>query len=634
MTPSSSVNAVRQQAVSASLIEFTKLMYPGYQPAPFHLRIAAELEAVARGETRYLAIMMPPRHGKSLLSSQHFPAWFLGTQPDKRIIACSYGDDLAHTFSRHARNMLLDDRWPFPEVKPASDARSVKAWEIAGRHGGYRAAGVGSGITGHGANCLVGETTVETPVGMVDIGTLHRLRYRGWVRAFDHENNRPVWRRVVSSRELHAHDIREIVTTSGQRLRCTPDHRVFVLESGYRAASLLGRGDRAVSEFTSGTRHRPGLQRPDVPRQQDVPCDPPQVPSDAVALVRRVRGGAVPVYDLQVEGTSNFFANDILVHNCLLIDDAVKDKEQADSALMREKTWDWYQSTSYTRLDPSGGAVVLIGTRWHADDLIGRALRDGDYWRVLNFPAEAEEGDTLGREPGEWLWPELFSPERYQEIRARVGPRNWNALYQQRPSSEEGAMFPRSAWRSYRPGAEPALREVVISVDSAFKEGVGSDYSVFAVWGADGLGSYYVLDRVKERMEFPELIATGHRLYARWRERAATRKVSLLVEDRASGQSAIQVWSRVSYGPSGTLPALPVLRWNIPSGRSKASRADEVTHLILAGRVYLPDNASWVADFVQEHVEFPHGPHDDQVDTTSQALGWFLNQPRKGVLTF
>ncbi|MFM9108761.1 MAG: terminase, partial [Chloroflexota bacterium] len=130
------------------LLAFTGRMYPGYQAAPHHRRIAEALEAVERGDTRRLIVTLPPRHGKSLLASQHFPAWFLGRGPDRRIIACSYAASLAYRFSRLARNLLSEPGWPWPEVRTASDLAQVQRWDIAGRRGGYIAAGVGGGITG------------------------------------------------------------------------------------------------------------------------------------------------------------------------------------------------------------------------------------------------------------------------------------------------------------------------------------------------------------------------------------------------------------------------------------------------------------------------------------------------------
>lgn len=144
------------------LLAFTRRMFPGYQTAPHHRKIAEALEAVERGEIDRLMITVPPRHGKSLLASEHFPVWFLGRNPDKRIIACSHTAQLAYTFSRRARNKITDPAWPFSDVVIADDKGAVQAWDIEGRQGGYIAAGVGGPVVGSGAHVLLIEDPVKS----------------------------------------------------------------------------------------------------------------------------------------------------------------------------------------------------------------------------------------------------------------------------------------------------------------------------------------------------------------------------------------------------------------------------------------------------------------------------------------
>lgn len=143
------------------LIRFTERMFPGYRAADHHRLIASHLEAVERGEIDRLLITMPPRHGKSELASVHFPAWFLGRNPDKRVIATSYAAALANRFSRRARNVLLQPAYPFA-VKPASDLANIQAWDVDGRRGGYVSAGVGGPITGMGAHLFLIDDPVKS----------------------------------------------------------------------------------------------------------------------------------------------------------------------------------------------------------------------------------------------------------------------------------------------------------------------------------------------------------------------------------------------------------------------------------------------------------------------------------------
>ncbi|MDQ3653668.1 MAG: terminase family protein, partial [Chloroflexota bacterium] len=154
--------AVTPVEAQSDIIAFAQRMYPKYDPQPHHIMIAEHLQAVARGDLDRLVITMPPRMGKSELASVNFPAWYLGNYPDNRIIGASYGDTLARRFSRRARNMLFDARWPWPELKPARDSAAVNEWDIEGRRGGMTAAGVGGPITGKGADLLLIDDPVKS----------------------------------------------------------------------------------------------------------------------------------------------------------------------------------------------------------------------------------------------------------------------------------------------------------------------------------------------------------------------------------------------------------------------------------------------------------------------------------------
>lgn len=357
---------------------------------------------------------------------------------------------------------------------------------------------------------------------------------------------------------------------------------------------------------------------------QDVSCGTPQVEDDTVAVVRHLRAGSVPVYDIQVEGCHNFFANGILVHNCdlLIIDDPVKNAEEASSATYREKAWHWYTSTAYTRLQPGAG-VLVIQTRWHDDDLSGRILKESkrrDEWHILSLPAIAERNERyeimgcspFTRHEGDALWPQQFNAKQLADIQQDVGGYDWNALYQQRPTPKEGGTF-RREWfdRRYRSlDSLPTLTRIVQSVDSAFKEGVANDYSVIATWGTDGI-NYYLLDLWRNRVAFPDLVQGVKDQYAQWNGWSGGPGIAaVLIEDKASGQSAIQTLRRETN--------LPII--GVPAEGSKESRADNVSPLFQAGKAYLPADAPWVSVFVDEHVNFPRAAHDDTVDTTGYAL--------------
>lgn len=302
----------------------------------------------------------------------------------------------------------------------------------------------------------------------------------------------------------------------------------------------------------------------------------------------------------------------------LIIDDPLKNAEQAASTTLKDKLYDWYQSTAYTRLEPNGG-ILLIQTRWSQDDLAGRLLTaqdaGGEAWELVSFPAIAEvpeqlpllSGDVYSRAVGDPLWPERFSAARMTEVELAVGPRVWSSLYQQRPTPDAGLIW-RRPWFDHRYSETPTILQTIQSVDSAFKTGVANDYSVIATWGRTAT-DYYLLDLWRARVEFPDLKRAIVDQSEKWRPSA------ILIEDAASGQSAIQELKR------GTrLPIIPV-----PVKASKQTRAAVVSPLAESGKVWLPTTAPWVAAWIEEHIAFPNGEHDDVVDTTSMALAYLAH---------
>ena len=302
--------------------------------------------------------------------------------------------------------------------------------------------------------------------------------------------------------------------------------------------------------------------------------------------------------------------------NLLLIDDPVKGRDDAESDILRQRLKDWYTSVARTRLMP-GGAIVIISTRWHEDDLSGWLLKEHSHenWEVLNLPAVAEPNDQCGREEGEALWPDSYPLEELNVIRKSVGSRDWNALYQQRPSSVGGGVFKREHWRFFKPSeiepkalcASLGVHAICQAWDTAFKTGAQNDYSVCCTIGISA-NRYYVLDVWRDRVEFPDLKRVVQGQSMKWGAHA------ILIEDTAAGQSLLQELAR-----NTRLPILPV-----KADRDKVSRANAVTPTHESGLVYLPDNARWLNDFMDELASFPSAPHDDQVDAFVHALTWGL----------
>lgn len=349
-----------------------------------------------------------------------------------------------------------------------------------------------------------------------------------------------------------------------------PDHQVILASYG---AELAEANSRIVRNLLNDERYPFAVR----------------VAQDSAAVNRWSTDARGTIIAAGVGGAMTGFGAHLMV-----IDDPVKGREEADSETYRERAWEWYTEVARTRLMP-GGAIVLCQTRWHEDDLSGRAvMAHQDRWTVVDLPAVNDQGEAL--------WPEWFDIDTLAEIRDDIGSRAWHALYQQKPQADEGGMFKR-AWFTRRVNAAPHPLTVVQAVDSAFKTGVMNDYSVIATWGTDGV-DYYLLDIWRDRVEYPDLENAIVSEYAKWGAQA------VLIEDTAAGQSIIQSLRRKT--------ALPIVDVKVTA--SKESRAAAVSPICEAGKVVLPSGATWSDAWIDEHAAFPMGAHDDMVDTTSMAL--------------
>jgi len=292
--------------------------------------------------------------------------------------------------------------------------------------------------------------------------------------------------------------------------------------------------------------------------------------------------------------------------NVGIIDDPVKDEEEASSQTIRDKVWDWYLKVFRTRAEPDA-AIIIVMTRWHQDDLVGRLIKQSqedptaDQWAVLHFKAI---------EDGQALWTERYPLEVLETIKSSIGSRAFESLYQGSPTIAEGNIIKREWWRFYK--ERPNFNRIIHSWDTAFKDKQQNDWSVCSMWG-ETQNAFYLLDIWRDKVEFPELKRVAVALY----ERDIPNLV--LVEDKASGQSLIQEIQRNTR--------IPVLPYKVDS--NKVARANSVTPLIEAGKVFLPESAPWLFDYIEELSAFPNAEHDDQVDSTTQALAFMRTEPEQ-----
>ena len=300
----------------------------------------------------------------------------------------------------------------------------------------------------------------------------------------------------------------------------------------------------------------------------------------------------------------------------LNIDDPIRKREEAESPIYRERVFDWFQAEAYTRLEP-GGTISLTMTPWHYDDLAARlvALQEfgGDQWKVLRFPAVAEGDDVLGRKVGEALWPERFPLEQLERIRTNIGEREWNALYQLRPSPPEGHIFkwwPR--WREL-----PAdITGILIGLDTAYTQKERSDYTAVSAWVVAGSGEgqrVHLVAALRWKLETPEAEKHVAYFFQRVRDRWPHVPVRLLYRQRVAIDRIVAQHLRAK-----NIPAIGV---NLPS-MDKEALANIVAVEFEADKALIPVNAVWLPPWQQEHIDFPNGANDDWVEGTIVVL-WY-----------
>ena len=634
-----------------------------------------------------MMIFVGPRRGKSELVSRRLPAFAFGLNPDLNIIATSYGADLAQGMNRDVQRVIdsAEYRRVFPDTNlsgsnvktnsKGSYIRTSDRFEIVGHSGAYRSAGVGGGITGMGGDlCALFDTPILTRDGY---RTINSLSVGSLVWSYNHGTNKLELKPVTNIKRRRTNETVTVTSSDGRKSVFTPDHPHYTIGRGYVEAQDITGQDRLIQEtiYPSGVtrlltitqllwcnireaKYRlyaqlgktPTLSAKGMPKRSPRKQHffrrmgrkfnvllsrflhrNPRASSNVKdrfeftsgAKVTKNSNREVTVYDITVEGNHNFFANGILVHNCI-IDDPLKDMKEALSKTVKKGVYDWYTSTLYTRLSKKGKIIIIL-TRWADDDLAGRLLddakrsSDADQWEILCFPEEYDEHhdhvhpDDPRTEQGQILWPEWFPYDRVKKTKVSVGSKVWSSLYQQSPSPDGGTIF-KETWFNYFDDM-PDFDYKVASWDCTFKDTANADYVAGGVWGVKGANKY-LLYLIKERLNFPNTIKTMLRINNMFKGLRYT-----LVEDKANGPAVV-----------ATLKSkIPGLITYCPR-ESKEARANAVSPQFEAGNIWLPnpyykpnkERFAWIDQllnpFIDEFKTFPFGANDDCVDMTTQFL--------------
>lgn len=306
--------------------------------------------------------------------------------------------------------------------------------------------------------------------------------------------------------------------------------------------------------------------------------------------------------------------------NLLIIDDPIKNRQEANSITYRNRLWDEWESTFSTRI-AEDGIVICLMTRWHEDDLAGRLIEEEGFVEY-NFPALAEENDILGRDKDEPLWPWQYSEKYLKSRRKKLSTKVWNSLYQGKPLIEEGNHFQSSYYKYFvetsnsfilhdMDGNQVVDRRILKNkcicfqtIDSALKDKKQNDYSVFSTWYLTPHNDLLLYNVFKKRIQVPDLMK-----YLVQQKNSFSPRIQF-IEDKASGIGLLQTAKRKGM----TVKALK-------AETNKILRSLDISTLYENGQVYhnKRGRGDWLNDYEDELNKFPDGKNDDQVDTASYA---------------
>lgn len=445
---------LEKKKIRDSYINYLKYIYgDNYKITKFHLVLASicqnVVERIEKGEKVFICISTPPQHGKSKSITETLPSWFLGRNPDLRVITTAYNADIAEKFGDKPRQQIKKYGKDLFGISISESQDNKTIWNIKDKEGGMYSTGINGSLT-----------------------------------------------------------------------------------------------------------------------------------SNQGALI--------------------------------IVDDPIKNEIEAQNPSIREQIWANFSTSLMTRIRGAGCGIIVIQTRWHEDDLIGRIIANdfNDEWLYVNIPCVWEKGidKLLGRKIGETLCPELGFDSKWAEtMRKMLGARRWNALYQGKPFVESGEIISRNVIKTYsKQTLPPAFEEIVLSCDLSFGAKKSEDPNGIGVWGRVG-ANHYLLKVINKKLSFTEVLERIR--YLCWTYPMMKKKI---VECKASGSALIDTLNREI---GGFVPYDPKML-------SKEDRLKLCLAYFESGNVFFPDESVDPDSeiYIEQMVRFPRATHDEIVDITTQYL--------------
>jgi len=318
----------------------------------------------------------------------------------------------------------------------------------------------------------------------------------------------------------------------------------------------------------------------------------------------------------------------------LNIDDPIKNRKDADSKTYRDNAWNWYRSVARTRLTPNG-AIVLTTTRWHRDDLAGRLLKEmregGEQWKVLEFKAITQDKDEPDeRKRYHALWPEFWPLEKLRALERGIGPREWEALYQQNPTEEGGTIFKREWWTGKNRYKQPMFTHSnvgrILSWDTAEKIGEDNAYSACGAYELSPAYKMGITDLWRDKVEFPGLVKQAIDMATKHNRDGKLR--AIVIEEKSSGTALIQTLQQ--QAPEWIRKIVHAA----PKTEGKVLRAHTTSTYCHLDAVFFPEPSEavmWLGPFEDELYSFPGSVFKDQVDQFTQAIWYWENYLASGL---